>query len=88
MFKYYLIHNLEEYRKTHMLNLFEKYDIDLKDVKIIEHPNKEKYPNQKILLLNFNDYIYAVPYVEDKQHIFLKTIFPTRKMTKEQLKKR
>jgi len=42
MFKYYLIHNLEEYRKTHMLNLFEKYDIDLKDVKIIEHPNKDE----------------------------------------------
>ena len=42
MFKYYLIHNLEDYRKRHMLNLFEKYDIDLKDVKIIEHPNKDE----------------------------------------------
>jgi hypothetical protein len=40
MFKYYLIHNLEEYRKTHMLNLFEKYDIDLKDVKLLNIQTK------------------------------------------------
>ena len=41
MFKYYLIHNLEYYRKRHMLNLFEKYDIDLKQ-SIIEFANKDE----------------------------------------------
>ncbi|MCF6766653.1 DUF4258 domain-containing protein [Thiotrichales bacterium 19S3-7] len=56
-------------------------------VDVIDHPNQKDYSHQKILLINFDDYIYAVPYVEDKQHIFLKTIFPTRKLTKQKLKR-
>lgn len=42
MFKYYLIHNLEEYRKNHMFMLFKKYDVDIENLKIIEHPNKHE----------------------------------------------
>ena len=41
MFKYYLIHNLEDYRKKHMFELFKKYEISLEDVNIIDFPNKE-----------------------------------------------
>ena len=41
MFKYYLIHNLEDYRKQHMFELFEKYEISLEDLKVIDFPNKE-----------------------------------------------
>ena len=48
----------------------------------IEHPNKEKYMNQRIMLFDINDYIYLVPYVEDETEIFLKTIIPNRKATK------
>lgn len=51
-------------------------------VDIIEHPNQEKYPNQKIYLVRLNDYIYLVPFVEDDDKKFLKTIVPSRKMTK------
>ena len=55
----------------------------------IEHPNKEKYPNQNIfiILVRIKDYIYLVPYVEDEESIFLKTIIPSRKMNKKYNKK-
>lgn len=54
-----------------------------------EHPNKDKYPNQRIYYININDYIYEVPYVINKENnsIFLKTIIPTRKWTKILLNK-
>ncbi|MBN2825842.1 MAG: BrnT family toxin [Campylobacterales bacterium] len=47
------------------------------------HPNSEKYPNQEIFVLKLNDYIYYVPFVESENEIFLKTIIPSRKLTKE-----
>jgi len=53
---------------------------------ILEHPNKEKYPNQKLLIVNINEYAYVVPYVEKNEDIFLKTIFPSRKYTKKYLR--
>ena len=49
----------------------------------IEHPNKFKYQNQRIFVLNILDYIYLVPYVESKEEIFLKTVIPSRKATRE-----
>ena len=44
-----------------------------------EHENKEKYPNQKVLVVEINNYAYCVPYVIDKDTWFLKTIYPNRK---------
>ena len=52
---------------------------------IITHPNQEKYPNQRIFILEIGDYAYLVPFVEDKETLFLKTIIPSRKMTKKYL---
>lgn len=49
----------------------------------IDHPNKGRYPNQKIIIVSINDYAYLVPYVEDEEKIFFKTIVPSRKMTKK-----
>ena len=54
----------------------------------IDHPLKSLYPNQKVLIVEFNNYAYVVPYVEDDTKIFLKTIYPSRKMTKKYLSKR
>ena len=51
----------------------------------VEHPNKEKYPNQNIYVVLVNDYVYLVPYVENDDEIFLKTIIPSRKATKQYL---
>ena len=54
---------------------------------IIEHPNKKQYKNQKIYVIEIDDYAYLVPFIEDDEKIFLKTIFPSRKYTKEYIEK-
>ena len=46
------------------------------------HPNKEKYPNQKIFVVRLHRYVCYVPFVETKEEIFLKTIIPSRKLNK------
>jgi len=51
----------------------------------IEHPNREKYPGQRILVIDIDNYVYLVPYVEDRKEIFLKTVIPSRKATKQYL---
>jgi hypothetical protein len=51
----------------------------------VKHPNPEKYPNQRVFLVKIEDYIYSVPYVEDDEKIFLKTIIPNSKATKKHL---
>lgn len=59
-----------------------------KVVKVLEHPDKKKFGHQKLYLINYNDYIYVVPFVESKEEkeIFLKTIYPSRGYTKKLLK--
>ena len=54
-------------------------------IDIIMHSNSEKYLNQKILIINVNNYIYTVPFVENGNERFLKTIIPNRKFTKKYL---
>jgi uncharacterized DUF497 family protein len=51
----------------------------------IEHPNSEKYPEQRIFVINVDGYVHLVPYVEDRKEIFLKTVIPSRKATKQYL---
>lgn len=53
---------------------------------VVEHPNKRKYPNQRLLVVTFDGYVYLVPYVEEDDHFFLKTIIPSRKATRDYLK--
>jgi uncharacterized DUF497 family protein len=53
------------------------------EVAVLEHPNQEKYPNQKISMVQVDDYVYAVPFVETETEIFLKTIIPSREATKQ-----
>jgi hypothetical protein len=40
-----------------------------------------QYPHQRMLILNIDNYAYAVPYVESDGYAFLKTVFPSRKYT-------
>ncbi len=47
------------------------------------HPNQTKYPNQQMMIVSIRNYAYLVPYVEDKEKRFLKTIIPSRKANKE-----
>ena len=51
----------------------------------IEHPNSNKYPEQRIFVIDVDGYVHLVPYVEDRKEIFLKTVIPGRKATKQYL---
>jgi len=55
---------------------------------IIPHPNQEDYPHQQVYIVNIDDYIYLVPFVEDDEKVFMKTIIPSRKATKKYLMER
>ena len=52
---------------------------------ILEHPNPQRYAGQRIFVVQRDDDVYLVPFVEDEKLIFLKTIIPSRKATKEYL---
>ena len=52
---------------------------------ILAHPNPSKYPNQKLLVVACDGYAYLVPFVEQEDHFFLKTVIPSRKATRDYL---
>lgn len=54
---------------------------------ILPHPNKTKYPNQEMYIVDINGYVYVIPFVaQGTDQVFLKTIFPQRKLTKQYLR--
>lgn len=54
---------------------------------VVAHPNPAKYPKQKVLVVAWESYVYLVPFVEEDQHFFLKTVIPSRKATRDFLKR-
>jgi uncharacterized DUF497 family protein len=52
---------------------------------ILEHENSGRYAGQRIFVVRRDDYVYLVPFVEDEHTVFLKTIIPSRKATKQYL---
>ena len=52
---------------------------------ILAHPNQAKYPRQRVLVVASDNYAYLVPYVEEDDYFFLKTIIPSRKATRDYL---
>ncbi len=78
-----------EWLKKHRNISFEQiiFHLGVGDVwAIADHPNQAKYPGQRIYFVIADNYIYMVPHIIDKNHIFLKTIIPSRKATKDYLK--
>jgi uncharacterized DUF497 family protein len=75
--------------------LIEKRGISFEDVSFflqqgallddLEHSNSEKYPGQRIFVLEIDNYVYLVPYVENEDEIYLKTIIPSREAAKQYL---
>jgi uncharacterized DUF497 family protein len=60
------------------------FEIDMgREIDVTHHPNQEKYPGQMILMVRIEDYVYVVPFVETDTEIFLKTIIPSRKATRQ-----
>ena len=52
---------------------------------ILEHPNPDRYGGQRIFVVQRDDYVYLVLFVEDEHTVFLKTVIPSRKATKQYL---
>lgn len=55
-------------------------------IDVLEHPNQGKNKGQKIFVVQVDDYVYLVPFVETDDQVFLKTIIPSRKATRKYLK--
>jgi hypothetical protein len=53
----------------------------------LEHPNRSRYPNQYLYLIEARQQIYVVPFAVNSAEgvVFLKTIYPDRKYTKQYL---
>jgi uncharacterized DUF497 family protein len=64
--------------------LLEREDV----LEVMEHPNKDKYHGQMIAIVKINDYAYLVPYKQEGEDIFLKTIIPSRKATNKYLREK
>ncbi len=52
---------------------------------LLEHPNQERYPGQRIFVVEIEGYVYLVPFVETEEEVFLKTVIPSRKATRKYL---
>ena len=69
---------------------FEDVVMAIADDRVLDdflHPNQKRYPNQRMLVIEISHYAYIVPYVEDEDKIFFKTIIPSRKATKKYIMK-
>lgn len=58
-----------------------------KTILVFPHPNPKKYPKQKMMVVNINNYAYCVPFIANGKHMFLKTIYASRKYTKQYIKR-
>lgn len=51
-----------------------------------EHPRQERYPNQRVRVVRCDRYSFLGPSVEAEDQLFLKTIIPSRKVTRDYLR--
>jgi len=52
---------------------------------VLAHPVQAKYPRQQILVVAYDSYAYLLPFIEEDDNFFLKTIIPSRKATRDYL---
>ena len=52
-------------------------------LQVVQHPNTAKYPRQKIMIVGIDGYAYLIPFIEETDYLFLKTIIPSRKATRD-----
>ena len=53
---------------------------------LVAHSNTSKYPQQRMFVVAVEQYAYLVPFVEETEYYFLKTVIPNRKATRDYLK--
>ncbi len=46
---------------------------------ITPNPN---YPNQNMYVIRMRNYVWIAPFIQEDSHIFLKTVYPSRKATR------
>jgi hypothetical protein len=52
-------------------------------VDVVSHPNPARYPSQRVMIVTWDGYAYLVPFIEEEDHYFLKTVIPSRKATRD-----
>jgi hypothetical protein len=52
-------------------------------IQVLQHPDENRYPNQLLFEVDVDGYVYVVPGVREGNTVLLKTIFPSRKATKQ-----
>lgn len=52
-------------------------------LQVLPHPNPDRYPRQKIMVVGIDGYAFLVPFVEEDEYLFLKTVIPSRKATRD-----
>lgn len=78
----------EKLKKERGITFEEAVDVIIrgKTIDVISNPSAN-FPAQEIYVIEINQYIYYIPFVEDKEKIFLKTIIPSRKLTRKYILK-
>ena len=56
-------------------------------IEVVSHPNPKRYPNQHVFVIALAGYVYLVPHVDEDAYVFLKTIIPSRKATRDYAEK-
>lgn len=67
---------------------FENIQTAIEEGKLLDNiarPNRKRYPEQRVLVVIVENYVFLVPFVEDDEKLFLKTIYPSRKFTRTYL---
>jgi hypothetical protein len=52
-------------------------------IRMINHPNQARYPGQVVIVVAIGEYACAVPAIVRGEYVFLKTIYPSRKLNKK-----
>ncbi|MGE0643610.1 MAG: DUF4258 domain-containing protein [Nitrospira sp.] len=55
-------------------------------IQVLEHHDRQRYPNQLLYEVDVDGYVYVVPVVREHRTLFLKTIYPSRKATRNRTK--
>lgn len=55
---------------------------------VLKHRNAARYPRQSVFVVELREYAYLVPFVEETDYYFLKTIIPSRKATRDHLRRK
>ena len=62
------------------------YYIEAGRLIMVEENSSKNFPNQKVFIIEIDNYAYIVPFAKDGNTFFLKTVFPSRKATQKYLR--